>query len=85
MTKKEKMELLLSKVAEEQKADFAAELREATTKDARQELFQKYNIYLTAEEKESMKTDINEVSDEELDVAAGGCCGTCECNVHCAY
>ena len=85
MTKKEKMELLLSKVAEEQKADFAAELREAKTKEARQELFQKYSIRLSAEEKEAMKTDINEVSDEELDVAAGGCCGTCECNVHCAY
>ena len=84
MTKKEKMELLLSKVAEEQKADFVAELREATTKDARQELFQKYNINLTAEEKESMKTDTNEVSDEELDVAAGGCCHSCECTGNCA-
>ena len=85
MTKKEKMELLLSKVAGEQKADFVTELREATTKEARQELFQKYNIRLSAEEKEAMKNDMNEVSDEELDVAAGGCCGTCECNVHCAY
>ena len=82
MTKKEKMEMLLSKVAEEQKADFVAELREATTKDARQELFQKYNINLTAEEKESMKTDTNEVSDEELDVAAGGCC-SCDCTQQC--
>ena len=41
MTKKEKMEMLLSKVGEEQKADFVAELREAKTKEARQELFQK--------------------------------------------
>ena len=85
MTKKQKMELLLSKVAEEQKADFVAELRDAKTKESRQELFQKYNIRLSAEEKEAMKNDMNEVSDEELDVAAGGCCGTCECNVHCAY
>ena len=85
MTKKEKMELLLSKVAEDKKADFVAELRDAKTKEARQELFQKYNIRLSAEEKEAMKNDMNEVSDEELDVAAGGCCGTCECNVHCAY
>ena len=85
MSKKEKIKLLLSKVAQEQKADFVAELREAFTKEARQELFEKYNISLSAEEREAMKTDINEVSDEELDVAAGGCCGTCECNVHCAY
>ena len=79
MTKKEKIELLLSKVAEEQKADFVAGLREAATKEARQELFQKYNINLSAEEKEAMKTDTNEVSDEELDAAAGGCCHSCEC------
>ena len=84
MTKKEKMELLLSKVAEEQKADFVAELREATTKDARQELFQKYNINLSAEEKEAMKTDMNEVSVEELDAAAGGCCScSCDCTQQC--
>ena len=52
MTKKEKMELLLSKIAEERKADFVAELREATTKEARKELLQKFNIQLSAEEKE---------------------------------
>ena len=46
MTKKEKMELLLAKVAEEQKAAFVAELRESTTKEARQELLTKYNISL---------------------------------------
>ena len=81
MTKKEKMELLLSKVAEEQKV---AELREAKTKEARQELFQKYSIRLSAEEKEAMKTDTNEVSDEELDVAAGGCCScSCDCTQQC--
>ena len=55
MTKKEKMELLLAKVAEEQKAAFVAELRESTTKEARQELLTKYNISLTDEEKEAMK------------------------------
>ena len=84
MTKKEKMELLLSKVAQEQKADFVAGLREATTKEARQELFKKYNIRLSEEEKEAMKTDTNEVSDEELDAAAGGCCScSCDCGWLC--
>ena len=83
MTKKEKMELLLSKVAEEQKADFVAELREETTKEARQELFTKYNIRLSEEEKEAIKAQSNEVSDEELDAAAGGCCNcSCACTIH---
>jgi len=83
LTKKEKMELLLSKVGEEQKADFVAELREAKTKEARQELLRKNNISLSEEEKEAMKTDTNEVSDEELDVAAGGCCSSCNCSCAC--
>lgn len=83
MNKKEKMELLPSKVAEEQKADFVAALREATTKEARQELFKKYDVVLSAEEKEAIKNDTNEVSDEELDVAAGGCCNSCDCGWLC--
>ena len=82
MTQKEKAELLLSKVAGEQKAAFVAELREAKTKEARQELFKKYNISLSAEEKDAMKTDTNEVSDEELD-AVGGCCSSCDCGWLC--
>ncbi len=84
MTKKEKTELLLSKVAEEKKADFVAELREAATKEARQALFAKYSICLSDEEKEALKAESNEVSDDELDIAAGGCV-SCECNVNCAY
>ena len=56
MSKKEKIELLLSKVAQERKADFVAELREAKTKEARQELFQKYNIRLSVEP-ESVKVE----------------------------
>ena len=83
LTKKEKVELLLFKVAENRKADFVAELREAKTKEARQELLRKYNISLSEEEKEAMKTDTNEVSDEELDVAAGGCCSSCNCSCAC--
>ena len=83
MTKKEKMELLLTKVAEEQKAAFVAELREAKSKEARQELFTKYNIRLSEEEKEAIKAQSNEVSDEELDAAAGGCCNcSCACTIH---
>ena len=84
MTKKEKMELLLAKLAEEQKAAFVVELRESTTKEARQELLTKYNISLSDEEKEAMKSDTNEVSDEELDAAAGGCCAGCMCGGPCS-
>ena len=76
MTRKEKMELLLAKVSEEQKAAFVAELRKADTKEARKELFQKYGVILSDEEKAAINADpSNELSDEELDKAAGGCCG----------
>ena len=74
MTKKEKMELLLARVPEEQKAAFVAELREAKTKDAFLAVVSKYKLSLTDEEKKAVASCSNEVSDEELDQAAGGCC-----------
>ena len=80
MTKKEKMELLLAKVKEEQKAAFVAELREAKTKEAMKEFMKKYNIHLTDEEKKAMKPRTNEISDAELDLAAGGCSCGCSTN-----
>ena len=83
MTRKEKMGLLLSKVAEEQKPALIAELREAETKAAVAEILRKFGITLTDEEKAAMKeSDSNEVSDEELDLAAGGCC-SCHVNSGC--
>jgi len=72
MTKKEKMELLLAKVKEEQKAAFVAELREAKTMEAKEALLKKYNISLTDEEEKALKSRSKELSDEELDQAAGG-------------
>ena len=85
MTRKEKMELLLAKVSEEQKAAFVAELRKADTKEARKELFQKYGVTLSDEEKAAINADpSNELSDEELDKASGGCCsGDCSSDCHC--
>ena len=74
MTKKEKMELLLAKVPEERKTAFVSELREANTKEELMEVMKKYSISLTDEETKAMETRTNEVSDEELDQAAGGCC-----------
>ena len=75
MTKKEKMELLLARVPEEQKAAFVAELREAKTKEAFLAVVKKHNIQLSEEETKAAASCSNEVSDEELDHAAGGCCG----------
>ena len=65
---------------EEQKEAFVAGLRGADTKEARGELFRKFNITLSDEEKAALKeVSSTEVSDEELDQAAGGCC----CGVSC--
>jgi len=86
MTNKEKMELLLAKVKEEQKAAFVAELREAKTLEAREALLKKYGISLTAEEENALKSRSNKLSDEELDQVAGGGCsdgppdGNCSCS-----
>ena len=84
MTKKEKMEMLLSKVAEDQKADLVAGMREAKSKDEWLEVVKKYGIRLSEDEKATFKAQSNEVSDEELDAAAGGCCHSCECTGNCA-
>lgn len=84
MTKKEKMEMLLSKVAEDQKADFVAGMREAKSKDEWLEVVKKYGIRLSEDEKATFKAQSNEVSDEELDAAAGGCCScSCDCTQQC--
>ena len=81
MNRKEKLDLLLSKVEEDKKEAFIAELREAKTKAERVAVVKKYGVTLTEEEAQAMKNSAgNEVSDEELDKAAGGC----ECAyVHC--
>ena len=83
MNRKEKMELLLAKVPEEQKAAFIAELREAKTKEVFLEAVEKYGIRLSEEDKEAIRARSNEVSDEELDTAAGGCCNTCNWECEC--
>ena len=86
MTKKEKMELLLAKVKEEQKAAFVAELREAKTLEAKEALLKKYGISLTDKEAEALRSQSNKLSDEELDQVAGGGCsdgppdGNCSCS-----
>ena len=78
-TRKEMMEKLLGKVAEDKKAEFLKELREAQ-KEARKEIFEKYGVEFTEEEKELMKNSVSEeLSDDELAKVAGGYSCTCAC------
>ena len=85
MNRKEKMDLLLSKVAEDKKEAFVAELREAKTPEERLNVAKKYNATLTEEEAKACKNSgTNEVSDDDLDKAAGGCCHyDCACTCVC--
>ena len=75
MTRKEQMDAIVARVAEDQRAAFVAEMREADTKEAREEVLKKYGVEISKEEWETLKGKAGgEVSDEELDKAAGGCC-----------
>ena len=83
MNRKFAMDLLLSKVAEGQKEAFVADLREAKTKKERADVMAKYGVALSDEEREAIRNSRgNEISDEELGLANGGCnCAYvhCEC------
>lgn len=85
MTRKEKIDVLLSKISEDKKEAFVAELRAAKTKEERGEILKKYSVALTGEEAKAFKADtVNEISDAELDKAAGGCCHSdCYCSIPC--
>ena len=75
MTKKEAMNLVLSKVPEEKKEAFVKAFREAKTVEERFAVAKKYGATLTDEEAQAIKAEVGgEISDEELDCAAGGCC-----------
>ena len=83
MNVKKAMDLLLSKVAEGQREAFIADLREAGTKKERAEVFAKYGVSVSDEEREAIRNSRgSEVSDEALDQANGGCSPSCA-YVHC--
>ena len=83
MGRKEKLDLLLSIVPEEKKEAFIAEFREAAGKDERIGILKKYDITFSEEERAVITAlPSNEVSDEELDTAAGGCT-MCRRDCHC--
>ena len=83
MTRKEKIDLVLSKIAGDRKESFISEMREAKNKKERLEIIRKYGAVFSEEEKAALKDTGNvEISDEELDHASGGCnCAYihCEC------
>ena len=79
MTRKEKMDLLLSKVAEDRKEDFIADLRAAKNPEERLNVVNQYDITLTEDEAKAFQANSgNEVSNEDLDKVAGGVCN-CKC------
>ena len=85
MSKIMAMNVLLSKVAADQKEAFIAEIREAKEKKDRIAIIKKYCGELTEAEKEAIeKARGGEVSDEEMDNAAGGCHCMCS-NCHGCY
>lgn len=80
MTRKEKMDLLLSKIPEDRKAAFVAEFRTATTEDAKMEVLRKYGIVLTEEESAILcKKGSSQLSAQELELVSGGCTCACGC------
>ena len=82
MSKKQIMNVLLSKVAADRKEAFIAEIREAKEKKDRIAVVRKYCGELTEAEKAAIeKARGGEISDDELDNAAGGC--HCQCHCHC--
>ena len=86
MTRKEKMDLLLTKVPEDRREAFVTELREAKTKEERINILEKYDVVLTEEEKKAFRAkDGNEIPDEEMYIAAGGCDNSCDGTTGCSW
>ncbi len=82
MTRKERIDLLLTKIPADKRDAFVAALREAKDQKERVKVLQEYGITFTEEEKAAFKAEEgNEVSDAELDQAAGGC--NCSCRLPC--
>ena len=71
-TLKTYIQYLSDKAYGKSKSEKEAELREAKNMEAIEALVKKYNIHLTDKETEALKARTKELSDEELDQAAGG-------------
>ena len=81
MSIKEQVDFLLSKVDDDKKAEFLAELKMAVGLDAWITVLQKFGVSLTDEEMQKLQGGSHELSDDDLDVVSGGCgCGKNQCN-----
>ena len=78
MNDKERIDYLLTKVPEDKKEAFVEELKGAAGLEEGLAVLKKYGISLTEEEMQKL-TAKREMSDDELDAAAGGCCKDNEC------
>jgi len=72
MNDKERIDYLLTKVPEDKKEAFVEDLKGVTSIEKGLSVLKKYGITLTEEEMQKL-TAKREMSDGELDAAAGGC------------
>ena len=73
MTRKEVYESVLQKLDEDKKTAFVAEFRAAKDVPEKNKLLEKYGIVLTKEQRSVLESNSKELSDDDLDMAAGGC------------
>ena len=88
MTRTEAIRQILSRVPEDRKEAFVTELRHAENRKERLEIMKKFSVTPTEEEAAALKKEAGStVPDEELDIAAGGCCSIkCKCGgTQCSY
>lgn len=76
MTRKEVGALVLSKVADDKKEEFIVAFRDASGQEEQVELLEKFGVNLTDEEMKAITSE--ELSEEDLDEAAGGCMCFCD-------
>ena len=88
MTRKERIDMVLAKIPEDKREAFVAQIREAKDREEKAKVLEEYGVAFTEEEKKALQAEVeagNEVSDDELDQAAGGCSCKCHCPAHCYY
>ncbi len=93
MTKKEMMDLFLSKLPEEKREDFLKDIRSCKTKKEVKALLKKYGVALSEDEAKMLHESMQkEIAPEDMKNVAGGFC-SCECDccwvvcvrVECSY
>lgn len=88
MNKKERMDLLLSKIPEtEKKKAFVEELRSSKAKKDTKALLEKYGVVVSEEDLKKLHDGVLEpISDKMLSKVSGGNCGCeCDCTYLCSY